>query len=168
VAGFVLLGTLMIGASLLVGQWFYPDQVWMWFAATDGLVVAWREVIVVGLIALAVVREYYDNLSLRVVWSVAGAGLLWGGAEYFLDHPDLAFDAMLMVNAGICFAITAMQPAPEPILIPRPIEALLPSAILAYYARLRAERQLEQMMYLSDIKDNSHRLIMRHRPLAHT
>jgi hypothetical protein len=163
--GFILAGALAIGAVLLTGGHYDSDNMVMWFANPSPQMEAVRLAIVSGLVTLAVVREYFDNAYLRLVWTACAAGLLWTGITYFLYRTDYLIDSMFMLLAGIYFALGALQRAPEPIGVPRPIQALLPSAISMYYSRIRRPGgQLSRLAQASDIRDVNHRLTLQRAP----
>ena len=154
--GLTLYGSLMIGMVLIIGHRLFPDSVVMWFASPQANMMAWREVIVVGLIAMAMVRQYYHNLMLQLLWAVSAAGLLWASGLYFLNNPSYVFDAMLMLSAGTACAITALLPNSDPI----NIRAILPKYAVAHHARQRALGSLASWQYMSDSNAPSHRLMI--------
>lgn len=156
--GFTLCGSLMIGIVLIAGQRLFPDNVVMWLASPDGSILAWRELIVAGLIVLALVRQYYHNLLLQVLWAMAAVSLWWAGNVFFLNNPSYVLDAMLMLSAGTAFAITALQPSGDPISIHPIMNLLLSRRPTALQGTSRYADQLAGWRYIADVKTVSHRL----------
>lgn len=109
---FTLVGSLMIGAVLVTGQRFFPDFTVMWFASLSAGALLWREALLVGLLATALIKEYYDSELLRLVWGVLALGLILGGVEYFMYQPAFIFDALFMLSAGVYFGISSLQLIP--------------------------------------------------------
>lgn len=159
--GMIIFGACLIGATLVMGHYLFPDSVIMWFASADTQVVMWRDIVVIALVLLAVVREYFHNLYLQTMWGMAGIGLLWSGSLYFLNNPSHVFDAMLLLNAGVAFAISALVPCAEPVNIRPALQRLASNRFILRYARpsLPAER-LAGWRYISDGKELSHRLVL--------
>lgn len=156
--GLTLYGSLMIGLILILGQRLFPDNVVMWLASPEHTILAWRELIVVSLIVLAMVRQYYHNLFLQLVWAIPAVGLWWAGGNYFLNNPSYVFDAMLMVGAGTAFAITALLPNSEPLDIRSAINRLTPKLVAYRRSRPQPADRLANWRYISDAKAVGHRL----------
>lgn len=156
----------MIGALLVAGHWFFPEHIVMWFASGSAAMDTWRAAILAGLILMAALRGYYDGVYLRMAYAVAGALLLWGGGQYFLDNPSYLFDVMYILAAGISFMVSGLQPAPDRLEMPKPVEALLPSAVMTYYSRLHKPKlqMLQSASYISRAADLNHRLTLQRRP----
>jgi hypothetical protein len=156
--GLTLYGSLMIGVILIIGQRLFPDSVVMWFASPEGSMLAWRELIVASLIVLAMVRQYYHNFLLQLLWAGPAFGLWWAGGVYFLNNPSYVFDAMLMLSAGAAFAITALLPNGDPINFRPIISLLIPKRFAAPREKQYYAGQLASWQYMADVKNASHRL----------
>ena len=122
---FSLVGSLGMGTLLVVGQWFFPDFTFMWFASNDASAVLLREIILLGLIASAIVKAYYDNWLLRLSWAVSGGLLVWFGVFHFLDHPSYMLDSLFMLSAGVYSLQLSLQRVPAEVThLPRVATAL--------------------------------------------
>lgn len=108
----VRLGSLLMGITLILGGIFFPNFTIMWFASPDIHYAIWRQILVVGLGVHMLMRSYYDNEYLHVVWAVLAFGLLWGGVDLFINRPAYLFDTLLLWGVGISFAIDALQKIP--------------------------------------------------------
>jgi hypothetical protein len=159
----IRLGVLLMGVTLIVGQYFFPDYTIMWFASPDLHFALWRQVLVVGLGLNFITKTYYDNPYLHAFWAALALGLVWGGAGCFLDHPAYMFDALLMLGAGVCFAIEALQKIP----VETPIDAqktIILSDWLHDLIHPHARKYVSagfRSAYRSTIRDDSHILVIR-------
>lgn len=160
--GTTIFGTLLIGSVLTLGHYFFPDSVIMWFASSDATIVLWRETVVAGVASLAVVREYYHNLYLQLLWWAAAAGLAWAGGLYFLNNPSHVFDTMLLLSASVAFAISALVPCADPVKLGRWLAVLIPGSLTPHHDRLHdTTDQLAGWRYIADARQLSHRLVLR-------
>jgi hypothetical protein len=166
VGGLVLLSSIMIGLAISLSQWLLPGSVIAWFVSDSFIMETLRIIVLISLVALAVVREYYQNTYTRLADAAIGVLLLWTGTAYFMDNAQFIFDSLFMMAAGVSFAITAVQQSdePEPLssLGNKLFEALMPGALLAYYSHLyQPSRTLsERMRYRDDISETPHRLVL--------
>jgi|GEM_PF-7047161 len=161
--GLTLYGSLAMGVALVIGQRWFPDNIVMWFASPDSYMAARRETLVAALIAVAVIRQYFHNLYLQLLWGVISIILLRAGGLYFLDNPVYVFDAMLMLGAGLAFAMTALMPGEDPVDLAATFGRLVPKSVRSRYEALkRAETEdiFATWRYISDSRALSHRLVI--------
>lgn len=161
--GMVIFGACLIGGTLILGRQLFPDSVVMWFTSPDAGAVIWRDLVFAGLLLLAVAREYYHNLYLQITWAAAAVGLLWTGGLYFLNNPSYVFDVLLLLNAGVAFAISALVPCAEPVNARLRVIKFLPRPLTARYASRRLQFSADRLAswrYISDSRELSHRLVL--------
>ncbi len=99
-----------MGATLIIGERFFPNFTIMWFASPDMFMALWREALILVLGFHMFIRQHFDSVYLRLAWGILAMGLVWAGVNYFIDNPSFLFDAMLMIGVGACFGIDALQP----------------------------------------------------------
>lgn len=162
--GLTLYGSLAMGVVLVVGHRWFPDNVVMWFASPDGYMVARRELLVAALAGVAIVRQYYHNLYLQLAWGFIAIMLLRAGGLYFLDNPVYVFDTMLMLGAGLAFAMTALMPGEDPVNPAATFGRLLPKPLARQYSKIwhaETEDVFATWRHISDSRALSHRLVVK-------
>ena len=166
---FVTVSTLLMGGVLIFCDWLFPESIVTWFTVTELQFDIVRGLIIAMLAALMLADAFsvVDNVNVRRVAGLVALSLVAGALRFGFEYPVYMLDVLFVLAAGICFALVALQREPEeapgmkPVRAARvPVHAAVPS--VGMFERLREHsprrRRLFPAAYISDIKDDSHRL----------